>query len=373
MKNILLFAYTNTNLGDDLFIYILCNRYPQHKFYLVSYGDYKDKLVDIPNLEIIDMSSQFDRKLNRLLRKYNQKERAYYYKRKNEMDLSIYIGGSIFVENNEWMEFSEIFKTRKINNKPYFVLGANFGPFSNIQFLNTYKVIFKNVDDICFRDSYSYNLFKGIKNVRKASDIIFQYKSDNLKNVSINDQKIVSISVIQPSFREHLKDMDTLYYDKIIEVAKYYVKMGYKIELISFCENEGDFNAAHIIYKNLQEILNDDINNVNIFNYNGNNMIHILSILFNSEIIYATRLHSMILGWLFGKKVLPLIYSDKMLNIITDCKFEGDYLDIRHMDTSSNVIRQLGNKNKLQNINYYKCDSANHFKYLDIILNNDYN
>ena len=35
----------NFNLGDDLFIKILCERYPEHKFYLFSKKDYSNKSV----------------------------------------------------------------------------------------------------------------------------------------------------------------------------------------------------------------------------------------------------------------------------------------------------------------------------------------
>ncbi|MDY0404730.1 hypothetical protein P5G51_004325 [Virgibacillus sp. 179-BFC.A HS] len=36
MKKVLIHAYTHFNFGDDLFIQILCERYPQTSFYLYA-------------------------------------------------------------------------------------------------------------------------------------------------------------------------------------------------------------------------------------------------------------------------------------------------------------------------------------------------
>ena len=41
--------------------------------------------------------------------------------------------------------------------------------------LNFQEKIFKICTDICFRDKYSYNLFKDIENVRYAPDYAFSY------------------------------------------------------------------------------------------------------------------------------------------------------------------------------------------------------
>lgn len=38
MKNILVKAYLNQNLGDDLFVYILAERYKNKRFYLINYN-----------------------------------------------------------------------------------------------------------------------------------------------------------------------------------------------------------------------------------------------------------------------------------------------------------------------------------------------
>ena len=39
-------------------------------------------------------------------------------------------------------------------------------------------------DDVCFRDLYSYELFKDLSQVRYAPDIVFQMNVDEYKAVS---------------------------------------------------------------------------------------------------------------------------------------------------------------------------------------------
>ncbi len=46
-------------------------------------------------------------------------------------------------------------------------------------------IIFHNmlsdVEDVCFRDKYSYNLFKELPNARQAADIVFSMDTSNIK------------------------------------------------------------------------------------------------------------------------------------------------------------------------------------------------
>ena len=41
------------------------------------------------------------------------------------------------------------------------------------------------------------------------------------------------------------------------------------------------------------------------------------------ETIIATRFHAMILGWVLGKNVVPIVYSTKQTQVLADCGFQG--------------------------------------------------
>ena len=63
----------------------------------------------------------------------------------------------------------------------------------------------------------------------------------------------ILISVIKPSIRKELKTKDKEYYEIIKKIILSGVKIGKKIQLISFCENEGDEEAILEIRKILPE------------------------------------------------------------------------------------------------------------------------
>ncbi|HPF83773.1 MAG TPA: hypothetical protein PLV83_06400, partial [Bacilli bacterium] len=61
MKNCFLGFYANKNLGDDLFIKIICERYPNIRFTIFVDSSYKDTFNDIKNLK----KKYYNKKLNK--------------------------------------------------------------------------------------------------------------------------------------------------------------------------------------------------------------------------------------------------------------------------------------------------------------------
>ena len=53
MKKVLIRAFLNHNLGDDLFVYILCNRYKRTKFDIIGETKYKNIEACAENLHFI--------------------------------------------------------------------------------------------------------------------------------------------------------------------------------------------------------------------------------------------------------------------------------------------------------------------------------
>src|SRR5699024_7019939 len=99
MKKILIRVYSATNLGDDLFIKILCNRYPSHKFYIIADKKHSKPFKSIPNLKVINHASFIDKvilKLGFRFTSYNFLSK----KLAKRTDSVIHIGGSIFIENS---------------------------------------------------------------------------------------------------------------------------------------------------------------------------------------------------------------------------------------------------------------------------------
>src|SRR5690625_1556664 len=98
--NFLVNAYFSKNVGDDLFLKVLIERYPDVNWYLLTPNPvYKDVFNDHSNVHIIE-SLNFNllglRRID-LFSKANQLFLKYQL-----YDGLIVIGGSIFMEGSEW-------------------------------------------------------------------------------------------------------------------------------------------------------------------------------------------------------------------------------------------------------------------------------
>jgi colanic acid/amylovoran biosynthesis protein len=162
-KRILLFVYTKLNLGDNLFIHTLAEKYPNIDFYTHS----------------------LDKEYNKAFEKYNnvkiiEEERLVDLVDIDFFDEFIYIGGSIFIESEysigELKEFNKFIKKCHEKNKKFYYMSCNFGPYQTQDYVEIARKNFEICDGICFRDKESYELFKDIKNVKYVPDVIFRFR-----------------------------------------------------------------------------------------------------------------------------------------------------------------------------------------------------
>lgn len=336
-KRIYIYAYTNLNLGDDLFILMLCNRYPKTKFYLMCNKISSVAFKDISNLTVIPIIPFVDRVFKKVNLSINEKIRHFI---SDTSDGIVNIGGSIFMESS-WSSRIDQYRNRLVNKKPFYIIGSNFGPYQNDEFYKRFKSIFTQVTDICFRDSYSYKLFSDLPNVRYESDVVFAYPGPKDLTKAKQTDEIITISVIDLSNRGELVIHKENYESKIIEMTKYFTDKGFKICLMGFCKYEGDGNAINSIFNQLTE---NEKKNVSSYVYSGN-INEAIGVLKNSKYIIATRFHAMILGWVLGKPVYPIVYSQKSINVINDISHEIPYSKIENLNDFevSNILDYLIN------------------------------
>ena len=357
MKKIKVYAYTKQNLGDDLFIKILCERYPNTQFVLYAPDVYKDIFKDNKNLEICSSEAKLNRVINFIARKFGVNN---YVDRKlvENSDGGVYIGGSLFIQGENWREYTENYiKPMKRKDKPFYLLGVNFGPFNNEEYYLEHKKIFEEYTDICFREKYSYEMFKDLNNTRIADDIVF-----GLKGIKIKQGNSVVISVIRPSYREELQREDLSYYKKIKEMCIEFINKGLEVTLMSFCKSEGDEDAVIAI----MSLIPDEYKNKIHSYYYETNINEALDVLANARAIVASRFHAMILGLVFEKPILPLIYSNKMTNVLEDIKFKGPYYNIKKLDKANIDYSWIENNN--ESVKKQAINAENHFKKLDEFL-----
>lgn len=343
MKKIFVDVYLAYNLGDDLFLDILSKKYPKAEFTVNYVGrDYDEFIAKYKNVKRRKYTL-----LDKVLQKLKIKDTLTNYKNIAEShDAMIFIGGSIFRDES----YHESLYRDRINiidefnklDKPVFILGSNFGPYTREKFFKDYKEFFARCKDVCFRDTYSYNLFKDMKNVRCEPDIVFQLDLDRFKNSEKKD--IIGFSIIDVNHKDGLAQYENEYIKSHIKSIELLVSKGYRCCLISFCEKEGDLQAINKILENLSIETNKY---VDVYEYNGN-LEDSFNIISEFKLFIAARFHANIIAQLLEVPILPVIYSDKTSNMLRDINLDNLMITMDNLnDMYNKSVLERAFKNKV--------------------------
>lgn len=358
MKRILIKAFTAENLGDDLFVKVLCERYPKHRFYMKGRAFHDNALKAIPNLTVYSRTAAKGKWLNRV--------RIVFQKLGIDVDFSydaqVYIGGSIFIEfkNPDSYDyyFKKLYGSKKRGDLPYFILGANFGPYETQEFVDQHKFYFRHqVDDICMRDLSSYELFKELPQVRYAPDILCTYQLP-----AVPKKELILISCIYYDSREEIKHFDNDAYEKkMTELCEYYISLGKEICLLSMCNPQQDHVMCHRIKDKFKD-------HVSVTEYHGN-VDQVTRLFAEAEYVIASRFHAMVLSWVAHTPVFPIYYSEKTLNVMNDYGFSGTYIDINGFSyLSCTQIDANRRNNYIFDCKKIQSEAQKHFLKLDEFL-----
>lgn len=349
--SVLLKAYSKNNLGDDLFIKIITDRYDDT--FIIVNGEKNKSLSKIKNLKF--KNCFIDKLLKKFVFKYSKLEVAL----SKKTTTTVLLGGSMFIQYDSIENVKNRNKMYSLLKNKYYILGTNFGPYFDKEYINEYKNIFKNAVDVCFREKYSYDLFKkDIPSVRYTKDIVFSLK--HTEN-SIVDRKTVVISVIDCD-KKIKKGYNENYKKLIHKIINYFDEMDYNIVLMSFCKHEGD-------EKIINEIIRENgKKNIEKYFYDGN-IEEALEVIQKANIVVGTRFHANILGLIYKKCIIPIAYSDKTLNVLKDLGFSGVIFDIRKLNLNDfdKNMKDLDLNNVL-NVDEAIQESNLHFTKLDEVL-----
>lgn len=330
-KRVLIYAYLEGNLGDDLMVYTLCRRYPEIQFEVLAHQEYKKRFRGLTNLKVYGFDDRKVRIWNQYLRKLTSKKDDFFCRLVKKAYALVHIGGSVYTqhENYQATYFNDI--TLRNISKRMFVCGANFGPYQDESYYENYQGLLSRYDGVCFRDQYSYELFKHLPCVRYAPDVVFNYRECSREN-ALKEKKLVLVSVIQMKSRKGnfpISQYTENYQRFMAEILEKYVDHGYRIRFVAFCKAQGDEDAAKEIVNRMREtsrqyieeyVYDDDIEEaVRQFD--------------EAEVVIGTRFHSVILGWLKGKKVIPVIYDQKTLHTLEDVNWTN-YVTLPELETT---------------------------------------
>lgn len=340
MKHVFIHAFAATNLGDDLMMRILCERYPNVGFRLYADQSYRERFADIPNLKIYAPSDSWVACIDCILNKVKKTEMGFWKLLIKVSDVTVHIGGSVFTQHQDDYSPALNLDTRlRYLSKKLYVVGANFGPFVDPQYYEDYQELLSKYEDVCFRDSYSYELHKNLPNVRYAPDVVFNQQMESVKEV----KKQVLISMIdmeQRGGKYSISQYTKAYEHFVLQLTKEYIMRGYDVVFASFCAMQGDERVIARVQEQLDEQQRKKTGSVCY----DKNMKECLQAFAESELIVGTRFHSIIIGWIAGRKVLPIVYDNKTLYTLEDNKIT-DYLTLEQIQNMGEAeIVQIADK-----------------------------
>lgn len=345
-------GYLRSNFGDDLLFAIMTNRYPKISFYTYSDESYEWFQKVAPNLIVHSTNSTNKKIISRIKHIYD------IFSNSKGKECFINLGGSIFIHHpykRKIFNYLNIFayalyrRILAIFFKKIFVIGANFGPYyGDKQYVKVNRSFFSRCEDVCFRDKRSYDIFHDISSVRLSTDIAFTYKGKNITK----KEKQVFVSLIDPSNSNNFSFTNSQideYYKYLCEAITTLYNNGYTIVLSAFCRYQGDTSAV----ARLSDMLQEKKVAFDCMEYNEN-FHEIISTIQKSTYVLGTRFHASVLGILFNCITVPIVYSSKTTNMLSDICFPAKQIvNIKtNMCDIQNIIQQakqftLDNKYKM--------------------------
>lgn len=362
MKKVLIHAYAAGNLGDDLLIRILCQRYPDVQFRICADESYKERFSDISNIKVYAPKDQLVRTVDKAVSILKHADRGFWKLLIKNSFATVHIGGSVFVQHQD--DFGPAYRLDAelcARSRQIFVVGANFGPYTDEQYFRHYYELFKQYSGVSFRDKYSYETFQDLPNVVYAPDVVFNYKIEGKEQ---KKQVLISVIALKDRGGKYgISQYESSYNQFIAEITKTYIRKGYQVKFISFCEFQRDEDAIHEIIE-LAGVQDSELVSVCAYNQNLSACIKCFA---ESEIVIGTRFHSIVLGWLAGKKVLPIVYDVKTERLLKDNQC-GFYLNMQEMGMDMDVVLNKINTMNVMDVSGLVKEAPRQFEELDKLL-----
>lgn len=294
-------AYQALNLGDDLFVKILLERYPRHHFCI--YGNRKKHkfLKDCRNITI---NHSF------IWRIYNFIISILHLKIVNSQCIlaslckaTVEIGGSMYRE-----PYIPYLKNDLLKKKPFFVIGVNFEANTSNEYKKAVQNYLSVKTDVCFRDRVSYDLLN-LDNARCATDVIF-----NMEFPKRNGNGIFISIISFGKERSELSAYQKRYEMVVVTIIRQALSENEQVTLAAFCTYEGDDKEID----NIMDMLSpNEREKIRVCIYNGD-IEYMLECMLESKVIVGTRFHSIVLGLIMQKQVVPISYNEKTDNMLAE-------------------------------------------------------
>ena len=322
---IMLYGYFGNNFGDDLVFDMLLKRYPDTLFYVLFTADYEKYFEKYNNVRYYSYERPMVAKINKFGKAFGND--MFFEKILIKIcDAAVHIGGSVYQQIGDWEKDLEIREKRSSWAKHFFGISNNFGAFYSNCYLDFWLNDFRKFTNVTFRAKYSYNLFKHLKNVSYAPDLVFGCKMPDIKQ----KEKTVAVSVINPFIRNINDNAKNSYINAVTDLVEELCSNGFYVKILSFCILEKDDEVLEIIYDKISEKNKQNVAKVP-YSCDFNDAYNIIA---ESEYVVGTRFHASVLGYTFNKKVLPICYNDKVKSMLLDIG-QNDFIDLDNIGSFS--------------------------------------
>ena len=123
-------------------------------------------------------------------------------------------------------------------------------------------------------------------------------------------------------------------YQRAIEIfIENQLSRGERIVLIGFCNAQGDNKVIEAIMTQYKGNAS-----VQACNYPDITYQQALGYIVSAKSIVASRYHAMILGWVCQKKVLPIVYNEKMIHVIEDLNPDSVFITLEELIKDETIL-----------------------------------
>lgn len=348
MKKALVGAYIDNNLGDDLFISGLIDRYGDVEFSF-NHASSSTILQRKSNVKNVDLNF-----LNVL-------------KNVRNYDVFILIGGSMFQQIGSpfnwiknWLSLYLTVVFFRLMGKKVVFIGFNFGSYDSNLFFILYRLLFRLVNYLSVRDEKTFNLFRKNKRIHFYPDIVFGLEVE--KEAIPKKTNNIGLSIMD--FGPNVK-FQRQYENFLVDVLRR-IDKSFNINVYTF-QNSQSINDDIVAQRVLKRVDRD----VDIYSYNGKNLKKILKSFSKNEFILSSRFHSLVLALIFKQNFVSVSYNIKIDNLLNFIGLDNLKVKPQDLENEECIIRTAEKINNKKNVNLNNKnmnldnEAVKHFEYLD--------
>ena len=329
---ILLDGYFDNNFGDDYMIKIIVRCFPEWEFFIKHSNNISPVITDENNVYICENEVAYPK--------------------------LIIIGSGFMINSFASLqcEIKWFFQRKHIGD---YCIGCNIEPLSNKIKEYLIKKKLQKFKMIACRDRYSYKWLKANCKETKIyylPDILFSMPDEWICNTG--DKTKLGISILHRSN----DNPDCLYYRVMAQAADYWIeKTNEVVYLLAFnTGNEDDVYACQCVKSKMRHS-----NKAKIIKHG--NKGEIIEAYSECKKIIGARFHSAVLAMKMGIDFFPVIYREKMRNLICDMSYPeaGCYIDdvklpqIKHFIDAEEICYKLKESVTVEARQYYNIIKEN--------------